>query len=94
MAEVVSFRFREHELQHIDRLSHIKSLDKTSAARELIEYGWTLYVLKQYKEGRISIERTAKELHTTISELIDLLSELGISSPVTFEAYLEGLRNI
>lgn len=94
MAEIVSFRFRPHELGHIRKLSTVKNLDRTTAARELIEYGWTYYVLKQYKEGKMSLENTAKELRLSISELIDLLADLGIKSPIQYEDFLEGLKNL
>ena len=94
MAEVVSFRFRPHELAHISKMSATKKIDKTTAARELIEYGWVYYVLTQYKSGKFSLEKTAKELHTSLSELIDVLAEFGIQSPITYEDYLEGLKNI
>ncbi len=50
--------------------------------------------IQQYKEGKLSLERTAKELHISMSELIDLLAGLGIRSPVAYEDYLEGLKNI
>ena len=94
MAEIVSFRFKEHELSHIRKVSAAEKVDKTAAARELIEYGWRYYVIQQYKEGKLSLEKTAKELHTSISELIDLLADLGIKSPITYEDYVEGLKNI
>src|SRR3989344_7535473 len=91
MTEIVSLRFKEHELGHIRGLSTAKKVDKTAAARELIEYGWRYYVLQQYKEGKLSLEKTAKELHTSISELVDLLADFGIKSPITYDDYLEGL---
>lgn len=94
MPEIVSFRFRPHELGHINKLSFVKSTDKTSAARELIEYGWTFYILKQYKDGKMSFERSAKELHMPMSDFIDLLADIGIPSPITYEDYLEGLKNV
>lgn len=94
MAEIVSFRFRQHELEHIHQLSHEKKMDRTNAARELIEYGWTYYILRQYKEGKISLERTAEALHITLTELIDLLADMGIQSPLRYDDYLEGLKNI
>ena len=54
MADVVSFRFKHHELGHINKLSAAKRTDKTTAARELIEYGWTYYIIEQYKKGEFS----------------------------------------
>ncbi len=55
---------------------------------------WRYYVLKQYKEGKWSLEKTAKELHVSLSELLDLLAEIEIKSPIQYEDYLEGLKNI
>ena len=94
MAEVVSFRFNPEELVHIQKLSTIKKVDRTTAARVLIEYGWNYYILTQYRLGKLSLEKTAKELHMSISDLLDLLAELGIQSPIQYEDYLEGLKNI
>lgn len=94
MNEVISFRFKKHELNHIEKLSNLKRLDRTAAAKELIEYGWIYFVLQQYKNGKLSLGKTAKELHVSLSELIDLLAEFGVKSPITFEDYLEGLKNI
>ena len=94
MAEVISFRFKTHEMEHISKLSEEQRLDRTNAARTLIEYGWVYYVLTQYKLGKLSTENTAKQLHISISELIDLLADLGIKSPVSYEDYLESLKNL
>ncbi|MBI3032588.1 hypothetical protein HYY69_03875 [Candidatus Woesearchaeota archaeon] len=94
MAKLVSFRFNPHELEHIGNISTIKRIDRTRATRELIEYGWKYYVLKQYKEGKWSLQKTAKELHISLSELLDLLAEIGVKSPILYEDYLEGLKNI
>jgi len=54
----------------------------------------TYYVLTQYKAGKFSLEKTAKELHTSLSELIDVLAEFGIQSPIIYEDYFGGLQNI
>lgn len=94
MNEVISFRFKKNELNHIDKLSNLKRLDRTSAAKELIEYGWIYFIIQQYKNGKLSLGKTAKELQISLSELIDLLAEFGIKSPITFEDYLEGLKNV
>ena len=50
--------------------------------------------IQQYKEGKLSLERTAKELQTSISELFDILAEFGIETPIEYEDYLEGLKNL
>jgi len=94
MNEIVSFRFRPHELSHIRKMSIEQKLDRTAAARELIEYGWMYYVLLEYKKGRLSLETTAKELHLPLTDLLDLLADFGIKSPINYEDYLESLKNI
>ncbi|MBI5389614.1 hypothetical protein HZB01_04515 [Candidatus Woesearchaeota archaeon] len=94
MSEVVSFRFREDELERISKLSSAKKMDRTAAARELIDYGWTYYTLMQYKQGKLSLEQTAKELQLALTDLIDLLADLGVTSPITYEDYLVGLEQM
>lgn len=49
---------------------------------------------KADRECKISIEKVAKELNLSITEAIELLSELGIKSPVTYEEYLEGYKDL
>lgn len=51
-------------------------------------------VLLEYKKGRLSLETTAKELHLPLTDLLDLLADFGIKSPINYEDYLEGLKNI
>lgn len=59
-----------------------------------INYGWVYFILKNYNEGRISIGKAAKELNLTITETIELLADLGIKSPISYEDYLEGKKFI
>jgi len=47
-------------------------------------------LIKQYKEGRLSLERLSKELNLSISETIDFLSKWGIQAPIDYDDYLEG----
>jgi len=41
----------------------------------MIDYEMSYLLIKQYKEGRLSLERLSKELNLSISETIDFLSE-------------------
>lgn len=92
MGETVSIRLKEKEIRFIENLSREYKIDKSTAARELIEYGKIYLVVKLYKEGKISLEKTAKELDLSISETIDLLSEFGIKAPISYEDYLKGYK--
>ncbi|MBI4451989.1 hypothetical protein HY637_01040 [Candidatus Woesearchaeota archaeon] len=94
MAKVVTLRLKEKELGFIEELSRKENGDRSHAARKLIDYGWIYFILKNYKEGKMSIGKAAKELNLTITETIELLADLGINSPITYEEYLEGYRNL
>ncbi len=90
--QVVTLRLKERELEFINELAKKEKEDKSYAARKLIDYGWIYFILREYKHGRISLGRSAKQLNLTISEMIELLAELGISSPITYEDYLQGYK--
>lgn len=92
MGETVSIRLKEKEIRFIEDMSKKQNIDKSTAARSLIEYGKIYLVLKLCKEGKISLEKTAKELDLSISEVIDLLSEFGIKTPISFDDYLKGYK--
>jgi len=47
-------------------------------------------MIRLYREGRFSLEKVAKKLDLSVSETIDLLSELGIKAPIDYDDYLKG----
>jgi hypothetical protein len=47
-------------------------------------------MLKQYREGKLSLGSLAKGLNISAGEAIDLLVEFGIESPVAYEDHLKG----
>jgi len=94
MTKVITLRLKEKELGFIEALSKKEDKDRSYVARKLIDYGWTYFTLKQYRDGKISIGKVAKELNLSITETIELLSELGVKSPVTYEEYLEGYKSL
>ncbi|MBI2659627.1 hypothetical protein HYX07_00520 [Candidatus Woesearchaeota archaeon] len=92
MGKVITLRLKEKELGFIKELSSKENGDRSYAARKLIDYGWIYFILKNYREGKMSIGKAAKELDLTITETIELLADLGIKSPITYEDYLEGQK--
>ena len=92
MGKVITLRLKEKELGFIKELSSKENGDRSYAARKLIDYGWIYFILKNYREGKMSIGKAAKELNLTITETIELLAGLGITSPITYEDYLEGQK--
>lgn len=63
---------------------------RSTVARELIQQGLQFRMLKQYREGKVSLGSLAKGLGISVGEAIDMLAEFGIESPVEYEDYLKG----
>lgn len=87
---VISLRLKDREVKRINELSKMVNKDKSSVARELIEYGWEFLMIKLYREGKISLSTLAAKLELSVSETIDLLAEFGVESPIDYEDYLKG----
>jgi hypothetical protein len=89
---VVSLRLKDAELKKLEELSRMEHKEKSAVARELINYGWEFLMLKQYREGKLSLGSLAEKLNISIVEVIDLLAELGMEAPIQYEDYLRGLE--
>jgi hypothetical protein len=89
---VISLRLENSELKRIDDLSSQEHKGRSAVARELIQQGWQFRMLKQYRDGKLSLEGLATSLDLTVGETIDLLAELGIESPIEYEDYLKGFE--
>ena len=61
----------------------------SAVAHELIDQGWVFVALREYREGKLSLGTMAKKMDLSLSQAIDLLSELGVRSPIGYDDYLE-----
>jgi len=89
---VISLRLKDRELKRINELSKMVNKDKSTVARELIEYGWEFLMIKLYRDGKMSLSTLASKLELSVSETIDLLSEFGVESPIDYDDYLKGFE--
>ena len=87
---VISLRLENSELKRIDDLSSQEHKGRSTVARELIQQGLQFRMLKQYRDGKLSLGNLAKSLGISVGETIDMLAEFGIESPVAYEDYLKG----
>ena len=90
MQSVMTLRLTKEDLKVIEDISTSEKKDKSTTARELVRLGKIYFAIIQYKNSKISIERAAKIAGLTISEMMDLLEQLGIKSELGLEDYLEG----
>ena len=68
--------------------------DRSTVARELLDYGWEFLMLRFYKQGKLSLSTLAANLELSVSETIDLLSEFGVESPIDYDDYLKGFETL
>ena len=48
----------------------------------------------EYHRGKISLGKTAEKLQVSMSDVLDMLAELGIQNPMRYDEYLEGFKNL
>jgi len=82
------------EYNLIEELCKMEGKKATNVLRELIGLGRTMLAVKRYQEGKVSLGKAAKIAGITLSEFMDMLSEFGIRSRVSYEDYLEGFENL
>ena len=88
--KTTSFRLDEVELKRIEKLAQEEGEDKSKTVRELLDYGWEYLMIKQYKDGKLSLSKLSQELEEPISEVMDKLSDLGVKSPLEKDEVMEG----
>ena len=49
-------------------------------------------MVKHYKEGKLSLTSLSEKIGLSVSETIDLLSELGVEAPIDYDDYLKGFE--
>lgn len=89
---VISLRLKDKDFKRVNELSKIEHKDKSTVARELLEYGWEFLMIKLYREGKLSLSSLASKLELSVSETIDILSKFGIESPIDYDDYLKGFE--
>ena len=91
---VLSIRLKEKELERIKELSRLRKEDKSTVARELMDFGWDYFMVKLYKDKKISLGTLSEKLELSMSETIDRLAEFGVTAPIDYEEYLKGFESL
>jgi predicted HTH domain antitoxin len=89
---VISLRLKEKDFRRLSELSEMSHKDKSTVARELLEYGWEFLMIQHYREGKISLSALAAKLDLSVGETIELLARFGVESPLDFDDYLKGFE--
>ena len=92
MENVMTVRLPKEDLKVIEEISLKERKDKSTTVRELVELGKLYFAINHYKENKISLGKAAEIAGLTISEMMDLLSKLGIKSNLDLSGYLESQK--
>ncbi|HLC85735.1 MAG TPA: UPF0175 family protein [Candidatus Nanoarchaeia archaeon] len=92
METIMSVRLPENDIELINSFAAEYNKDKSTAVRELVEMGRLYFAINEYIKGKASIGRTAELAGLSISETIDLLTDLGIKAKVDIQDYLESKK--
>jgi predicted HTH domain antitoxin len=59
-----------------------------------MELGGVMLAIRRYEEGKYSLGKAAEIAGVSLSEFMDMLSEFGIKSRISYEDYLKGFENL
>ena len=92
--KVRSLRIPQDIDQAIEYVSKMDKTEKTQSLRKLARLGFEYYVSKSYADGRITLREASTLLALTLSETIDLFSELGVKGNIRASDVLESLNMV
>lgn len=91
---IMSLRVSRELAHKLTRWAKQEKKDKSTAARELIDFGWRFALLEQSRQGKLSIGQLARELSLSVSETMDFLARYGGPPQIDYEDYLKGLEHL
>ena len=92
--KVKSIRIPEDIDKAIEYVARFEKLEKTQSIRKLTRLGFEFYAAKSYERGKLTLREVAALLNLTLSETIDLLSEMGVKGNIRAKDVLESLKAI
>jgi len=90
--KVKSIRIPEDIDKAIDYVARSEKLEKTSSLRKLARMGFEYYVAKSYENRKLTLREAAALLNLTLSETIDLFSEMGCKGNIRAKDVMESLK--
>jgi len=91
---VKSLRIPEDIERAIDYVAKSEKIEKSQSLRKLTRIGFECYVAKSYEQGKLTLREASRLLKLTLSETLDLLSEMGVKGNIRSSEVLESLRTI
>ncbi|MBA7476479.1 hypothetical protein ES705_15508 [subsurface metagenome] len=94
MGKVISVRINQKLEEIIKNFAKEQKSEQSEVIRDLIQNGSIFLAIKGYAEGKFSIGKAASLIDVPLSELMDIITDLGIKSEIGIEDVVEGFENL
>jgi predicted HTH domain antitoxin len=92
--KVRSIRIPEDIDKAVEYVARSEKLEKTQSIRKLTRLGFEFYAAKSYERGKLTLREAAELLNLTLSETIDLLSEMGVRGNIRVKDVMESFKTM
>lgn len=89
---VKSLRIPEDIEKAIEYVAKSEKIEKSQSLRKFTRIGFECYVTKSYENGKLTLREAAKLPKLSLSETIDVLSEMEVKGNIRSSNVLESLR--
>ncbi len=91
-AKNLSIRINENDYRSLVSLAKEEKGDVSKTVRELVELGRMMLAIEKYKSGEASIEKSARIAGVSLSQMLDIMKEHGVTANLEEEDYLKSLE--
>ena len=90
--KTLSIRINENDYRSLVSLAKEEKEDVSKTVRGLVELGRLMLSIEKYKSGEASIEKSARIAGVSISKMLDIMKEHGVTANLEEEDYLNSLK--
>ena len=92
--KVKSIRIPEDIDAAIAYVSRLEKIENAHSLRKLARMGFEAYIAKEYGAGKITLREAAELLELTLSETLDLLSDMGVKGNIRAKDVMNSLETL
>ncbi len=89
---VKSLRIPEDIEQAIEYVAKSEKIEKSQSLRKLTRVGFECYVARSYEQGKLTLREATSLLKLSLSETLEILSEMGVKGNIRSSEVLESLK--
>lgn len=89
---VKSLRIPEDIEQAIEYVAKSEKIEKSQSLRKLARVGFECYVARSYEQGKLTLRETSSLLKLSLSETLEILSEMGVKGNIRSSEVLGSLK--